>query len=56
MKNKKRKIAALALCVTLLVGLLATTFSSADDFKAPTDPVVLGGSGELTNIERIQSC
>ncbi len=56
MKNKKRKIAALALCVTLLVGLLATTFSSADDFNAPTDPVVLGGSGDLTNIERIQSC
>lgn len=56
MKNKKRKIAALALCVTLLVGLLATTFSSADDFKAPSDPIVLGGAGELTNIERIQSC
>ncbi|MBQ4522563.1 MAG: DUF5057 domain-containing protein [Lachnospiraceae bacterium] len=56
MKNKKRKFAALALCVTLLVGLLATTFSSADDFNAPQDPIVLGGAEELTNIERIQSC
>lgn len=56
MKNKKRKFAALALCVTLLVGLLATTFSSADDFNAPEDPIVLAGADEITNIERIQSC
>lgn len=56
MKNKKRKFAALALCVTLLVGLLATTFSSADDFNAPEDPIVLAGADDMTNIDRIQSC